>query len=310
MFGSFRTSWTLALAAMFCASPPARAASPENPLRLAAGEELFLTEADLVGDSRSQVELQIEPVVDEVLEQPLPPVVGGDLVEPAPNPYSATTPYGHAMPDGGYVPAPHHPWLGSFRNRPPQPQLTRESWLNRPWSASVLFGGMFLDDPASSAEGDAGFMYGLRLGWDFAPRWGVETRVAGARPGISDPTGAWDLPAAKIWMWDVNWLWYWTGDTRWRPYTSLGLGLFDADYDLPGYQHQHNTTFGLPFGVGIKYRHSTRTVMRLDLTDNVSFASGRQEGLHNLSLTAGFEARFGGGTRRNYWPWNPGRDWR
>jgi hypothetical protein len=261
----------------------------------------------------------VEPVD---AEEPLPPVVGGELADAAPNPYDATTPpadpaANYAWPEQsgmhyGPSPYPAAPMsLGHYlKSRPRQPPLQRESWLNRPYNASFLLGGLFLDNPiAGQADGEPGFMYGARLGWDFGPSFGVETRIAGANPGIRDPQGVMELPPAKVFLWDMNWLWYWTGDTRWRPYFSAGMGLFDIQYDSTT-QGYHETTFAMPFGIGLKYRHSTRVAMRFDLIDNYTFASGQQEAMHNLSITAGLEARFGGGSRRNYWPWNPGHDWR
>lgn len=197
-----------------------------------------------------------------------------------------------------------------LRNRPRQLPLERESWLNRPYSAGFFFGGLSLDDPLDGLlSGDAGLVYGGRFGWDFGPRWGVETRLGGASAGLQAVGIAVDIPQADAFFWDLNWLWYPTGDTRWRPYFLLGTGLFDLDYRDPANRRFHNTTLELPFGAGFKYRYSTRIAMRFEVLDNFSFGSGIQSPMNNLSVTAGFEYRFGGGTRRSYWPWNPSRSW-
>lgn len=197
-----------------------------------------------------------------------------------------------------------------IENRPRQVPLERESWLNRPYGASFFLGGYFLDDPLPGVlEGDGGFAYGGRVSWDASARFGVETRFGGASPGTKAVVAPLDMPEAGIFFWDVNWLWYPTGDTRWRPYFTAGTGLLNLDYRDPANRRYHNNTLEVPFGIGMKYRHSTRLAMRFEFLDNYSFASGLQSDLHNLSFTAGLETRFGGGFRRNYYPWNPGRDW-
>lgn len=260
------------------------------------------------------------PTLEPTAEAP-PPAVGGELIELPPNPYEAAAPRDDELPrfdadEYAYesqAPAyrPHHQPLATYlHNRPRQLPLARESWLNRPYAWSFLVGGLFLDNPLPGVlDGDPGIMFGTRLSWDFAPHWGVEGRFAFSYPGITNVAGAAEFPAAHAFFWDMNWLWYWTGDTRWRPYFTAGLGALDLRYESP-ISSQHHTAFAVPFGVGMKYRYSTRLAMRFDVIDNFSFNVGPQTSMHNLSITAGFEARFGGGYRRSYWPWNPGRDWR
>lgn len=241
----------------------------------------------------------------------------------APNPYETTLPGGSAdgasPPPVGLAPdesmsfeqqRPPRALAEYLRNRPRQPQLQRESWLNRPYSLGFFLGGMFLSDPVDRVKGQAGIMYGARFGWDFDSHWGMEFRLVGANPAVADKRGLVQLSDAQIFSYDLQWLFYPTGDTRWRPYFGIGVGLFDMDFRTPTGARYHDTTFLLPWGAGLKYRHSPRVAMRLDLTDNVSFASGSQNTLNNFSITAGLEAHFGGGSRRNYWPWNPGRNWR
>ena len=48
----------------------------------------------------------------------------------------------------------------------------------------------------------------------------------------------------------------------------------------------------------------------VEFADDFAMGTGRLEDMHNLSFTAGLETRFGGGNRKNYWPWKPDRDWR
>jgi hypothetical protein len=239
-----------------------------------------------------------------------------DVLEPpaypdaAVDPDAAVAPYG---PDG--YPGPYRPGLsGRVRsyidNRPRQQPLQTESWLNRPFSASFFLGGVFLDDPLPEIEGDAGVFYGGRLGWDFAPHFGMEGRMGGGSAGISSSIFNADLPQANLFYFDVNWLWYPTGDTRWRPYFMAGTGLFNIDFTDIFNHRYHESLFEIPLGVGLKYRYSTRTVMRFEFTDNYGLGSGLLQDQHNLSFTAGLETRFGGGNRKSYFPWKPDRNWR
>jgi hypothetical protein len=195
-------------------------------------------------------------------------------------------------------------------NRPQQQPLRTESWLNRPFSASFFLGGVFLGDPIRGLEGDAGIFYGGRFGWDFAPRFGMEGRIGGGSPGVSSTIFNYDLPQTNLFFTDVNWLWYPTGDTRWRPYFSAGTGLFNIDLVDASNHRFHESLFEIPFGVGFKYRYSTRTVMRFEVMDNFAFGTGLLDDMHNISITAGLETRFGGGNRKSYYPWKPDRDWR
>jgi len=310
------TTLACVLAPILQAAEPAR-----STVRLVAAQEPIESSIE-----DEPLPTPISPrIPSPVVRPPTPsPNLGAELAAPAPNLYDPPTdaPFAPA-PDGPlpYEHAPMHPesWeqppgprkalRDYLHHRPRQAPLERESWLNRPFSAGFFLGGLFLDAPVNDLHGDPGFMFGGRLGWDPAVNWGLETRMALAYPGTTDPTGQTDPRAAHVFIWDVNWLWYFTGDTRWRPYFNVGLGMFDIDYVSPT-GPQHNNSFSIPFGVGFKYRHSSRLIMRVDLTDHYTFATGAQNTMHNLSLTAGLEARFGGGSRRNYWPWNPGSDWR
>lgn len=254
---------------------------------------------------------------------PVPEQLGDELLQAAPNPYQATAPaesYAPQAPADYYAPHPHgHPQhrrlpgrvVEHFQNRPRQPQLQQESWLNRPFSLSASIGGFFVADPIPTLQGNPGTLFSLRTGWDFGPHWGAETRFGWADAGVTDIANpAVQLPKVDVWFWDLSWLYYFTGDTRWRPYVTVGMGILDLNYYDAAQNRYHDGALSLPFGVGFKYRYSTRISMRFDLVDYYSFDTGAQDSMNNLMLSAGFEGRFGGGSRKNYWPWNPGRDWR
>lgn len=302
-----------------------RPASAEEPLaeRSAAADDLTFDPFD----PKFVASRGVQPTEFEAPPPQVPSLEVDTLPPPtaalAPNPYETTSPGGStsgaAPPSVGLAPdesmsfeqqRPPRALAEYLRNRPRQPQLQRESWLNRPYSLGFFLGGMFLSDPVAGVNGQAGILYGGRFGWDFDPRCGLELRFVGANPAVADARGLVQLSDAQIFSYDLQWLFYPTGDTRWRPYFGVGVGLFDMDFRTPTGGRYHNTTFLLPWGVGLKYRYSPRIAMRLDLTDNVSFASGSQNAMNNFSISAGLEAHFGGGSRRNYWPWNPGRDWR
>jgi hypothetical protein len=313
----------MVFAAACCAAIVAHGERWNNSLRVVSHDELVGPELnEPVVAERTPVTLVVERVDEAATDPPAVPNLGGELALPAPNPYDATAPAQESAPypwpeQPGTPPYGHSPYaaprtkLGAYlQSRPRQPQLQRDSWLNRPYSIGFFMGGMFLDSPMSgTTEGQPGFMYGGRFGWDFSPSFGLETRIVGANPGLHAPASNTDLPNAQVFIWDMNWLWYWTGDTTWRPYFTIGMGLFEMKY-LTATETQQNTAFEMPFGFGLKYRHSTRLAMRFDLLDNFTFAAGRQDSMNNISLTAGLEYHFGGGSRRNYWPWNPGHNWR
>lgn len=205
-------------------------------------------------------------------------------------------------------------WFGrpAGRYRPRGNPLVHESWLNRPFSVGILSGALFLDKPLPGrVNGTAGYMPGLRFGWDTTYYWGTEARFAYTTTGLQTPTNAAALGNARILLVDSSVLYYPWGDTQWRPYASVGMGLFDILFTNDVGTQVHQTAFNLPFGVGLKVRHNQRWVFRLDVTDNLSFAAGDQLAtMNNISLTGGLELRLGTGPKRSYWPWNPTRSFR
>jgi hypothetical protein len=246
----------------------------------------------------------------DALRPPSPPRIPAGPID---GQDAADAPYGYD-PSHDYAPRLPGRIRSHFENRPRQQPLQSESWLNRPFSASFFLGGVFLDDPLddplAGIAGDAGFYYGGRFGWDFAPRFGMEGRIGAGSAGTSSTVFRVDLPQANLFYTDINWLWYPTGDTRWRPYVMAGTGLFNLDFiDIFNHRY-HETMFEIPLGIGLKYRYSTRTVMRFEFVDNFALGTGLLEDMHNFSFSAGLETRFGGGNRKNYWPWKPDRDWR
>lgn len=183
--------------------------------------------------------------------------------------------------------------------------LVTESWLYRPlsagWSMGFVKGDLVTSDWQAGEQ--QGFFGAVRLGWDHDHHWGSEMRFA------------FDSMNAKSFQWDLDLLYYPWGDSRWRPYYMLGLGAaklrfrrgFSPAYDGGLSAHYDETVFVLPLAVGMKYRCNDWMALRLEVADLIVFGEG--SGLNtmvNLSITGGFEIRFGG-RRTSYWPWDPGR---
>lgn len=195
------------------------------------------------------------------------------------------------------------------RYRPIGNPLLHESWLNRPFYFGLVTGGVFNTSPIQNhVDGTPGYWYGFRLGWDVEYFWGVETRIGYSVSGVLLPGVVGTLSNMRSLYWDTDFLWYPWGDTQWRPFFLLGLGLVDYKFVADtGYQ-VHQTAFEAPFGVGLKYRHNNHWIFRLDVTDNFTFASGGGlSAMNNISILGSLEAHFAIGPKRSYWPWNPAR---
>jgi hypothetical protein len=259
---------------------------------------------------------------------PEPPSGGGPLFGP-----------------GSYIPEPPHRRLGRFLGQgfidlfhhPPvfdhdlmQP-LLRESWLYRPCSIS-WFGGMMsgtelVKDWAAERQG---YFFGYRFGWDLDDFWGVETRLGWGSVAIVDSEqaklaqqaadDAAGIPPDSPWrdrfnhqrdtesfVWDVDLLYYPRGDVPFRPYVLIGLGVSDVYFLDRLSVGQRQNRLGLPLAIGWKWRCQECLAWRIELADNMGIGFGEgTDLLHQFSITAAIEVRLGG-TRKAYWPWNPGR---
>ena len=211
--------------------------------------------------------------------------------------------------------------------------LIQESWNYRPFSlggfVGFIQGGTLIDDWASQG---AGVLGGVRLGWDFNYYWGCEARLAVGDPEVYDSWRAKQAQQAAddaagldpndpyrrrfegrrnndLVLWDVRFLHYPWGDTRTRPYFALGMGAASFQFVDRLSTRWEDTVFALPLAVGIKYLENDCLAFRLEFADDVIFGGGKTvETVHQFSVTLGAEVRFGG-TRRAYWPWNPGRNY-
>jgi hypothetical protein len=201
--------------------------------------------------------------------------------------------------------------------------LQQESWLYRPFSAGwfmgMVQGGPLVDDWLGQQRG---FVGGYRFGWDQDYYWGGEMRFAFASIRVydspraiaaqheSDPGHQWMFEHRRdsaLFQWDLCVLHYPWGDAQWRPYLLAGVGTARIRFTDRLLRRCDETVFAMPLAVGLKYRCNEWLALRFECADNIAFGGGSGfETVHNVSVTGGAEVRFGG-TRKAYWPWNPGR---
>ena len=181
--------------------------------------------------------------------------------------------------------------------------LLGTSWRNRPWYVGAFAGGIIGDELQSGlVDQGGGFFAGGRFGGDFDHFWGGEVRFAMSDLNVNYP-GAIASGQSRDTFFDGNLLYYPLGDTRWRPYFSLGFGVAGFKYTDAAGTQIHASGIELPFGGGLKYLLSRHWAMRFEIMDNFTFDSGSHaDAMHNITFTGGVEFHFGGHTV-NYGPW-------
>ena len=208
-------------------------------------------------------------------------MVPSHVVDQVPRPY-----IGHGQ---NYIKSPH---IGMG-----QP-LSGTSWTNRPYSIDVYTGAFLASALNENVEQGNGLMSGFRVGWDFEHYWGTEFRMGFGDTRVDGSSDKVDVRLA-----DIGVVYYPWGDARWRPYTSLGLGIGsfafqDGSHSVDDYALQ------VPISVGVKYAFKPWWNLRLDFTNYMSMPSSHLDFMNNVLLTGAFEYRFGG-RRRSYFPYNP-----
>ena len=176
------------------------------------------------------------------------------------------------------------------------------SWINRPLHVDLFSGGLFAGELVTGgAKATNGILTGTRLGWDINHYVGGELRLALGDTGIEGNNQRVDIR-----FYDVSVLYYPWGDSRFRPFTTFGLGIsqftFIDDRQVPA----EDTLFQMPFGLGFKYLIRPNLAMRMEFLDNLAFGSSFMRTQNNLSLTGGLELRIGG-KRRSYFPFTAAR---
>lgn len=184
------------------------------------------------------------------------------------------------------------------------------SWTNRPVSFGGFIGGMFSTELIGGrVEQEPSFFTGGRLGWDASETWGLETRLGLAEMNLRGENDAVFLDKNELTIWDADLMYYPWGESRLRPFLTLGLGFLQHDFVDDTGVRVKDTLFAIPFGLGFKYRVDQRLALRFDVQDNFAFAGGHDiDSTNNIAVTAGVEIRFGG-RKKNYWPWDPSRTW-
>ena len=182
--------------------------------------------------------------------------------------------------------------------------LQGTSWLNRPYYVGA-FAGTWLGESLISGEVDqgTGFFSGYWLGTDLNHYWGSELRLslfyvntsfaADGSPGIR----------SRNLVGDMNLLYHPWGDSRWRPYGSIGLGVAGfhfADHNSVAVDH---TGLQLPIGFGVKYLCRNWLAVRLDVKDNIVFGGNGVETTSNWSFLGGVEVHWGAKSSTRYYPW-------
>jgi hypothetical protein len=181
--------------------------------------------------------------------------------------------------------------------------LTNTSWRNRPLYVSLFAGGLIGDELQEGIVSQGGgFMAGGRFGGDFDHYWGLETRLAFSDVQTNFAAGG-GYGQSRDSFFDASLLYYPWGDSRWRPYATVGLGVANYRYALANGTKISASGMEIPWGGGLKYLLRPNLALRFDLIDNLSFEGGsRSDRMHNISFTGGIELRFGG-RRTSYGSW-------
>lgn len=266
--------------------PPSAAPVLGGPLSIAPPEPL-------------SIDGQVPGVVGPALASPLGP---GDVPLGVPQLGADTT-----IADSTILDASDIGSLPSMR-RP----MMRESWLYRPFNVSLFEGALFAAPPITPQfNTTVSYFTGLRIGWDFSKYFGGEERFGFSKVFLLDgATHSIQVGYQRLFYFDANLLIYPWGDTKVRPYLSLGSGYADVFIVSNTGLRLHPGAFNMPMGVGVKYRHSSRIAFRADFRDNLTFSGGGgMRTLNNIEFVGGVEFHFGGGNRKTYWPWNPSHHW-
>ena len=177
--------------------------------------------------------------------------------------------------------------------------LQGTSWLNRPFHADWLVGTRYNSAAIASGvrQGDSLFG-GYRFGQDFDHYWGRELEYSFTRPLVETGAGV-GLGVNRDWALNGSLLYYPWGDSSWRPYARLGLGVEYMQFNDENGVGYDELLLSMPIGGGMKYYVDRWLALRLDVTDHIAFGGGGVNTSHQIAFTFGIEAHFGG-TRRKY----------
>lgn len=188
--------------------------------------------------------------------------------------------------------------------------LRGTSWLNRPYEVTFEFGALVMvGEPASGVDPANDLFAAIQAGWDWDHYWGGQIRVGWSTPQLDDGSAATNAQRDNLFIGDVSVVYYPWGDSRIRPYTRLGVGLTDIEYTSPSRGRQQENLFTIPLAIGVKYQFRRWAAWRAEFANNVAIAPNGAETFDNMTLTFGYESRFGG-RPTGYWAWHPrGHAW-
>jgi len=202
------------------------------------------------------------------------------------------------------VPVPVALW--DRKQRRIERRRRKDSWLRAPLGIEKFTGIINTDEPIHhQIHNGLGDLFGIRAAWDFAPRLGLEQRLGYVRSTLNDTLHPFLPSHENFWFCDTNLMIYPRGDTRFRPFAMVGLGLVNVGFIDDRSVSWNQTLLTFPFGVGLKYRIDDRNALRIDVSDTVvygSAAGGDGAGtMHNVAVLFAYQRRFGW-PHKNYFP--------
>ncbi len=185
--------------------------------------------------------------------------------------------------------------------------LEKTSWRNRPYHVDWFSGPLLGDDFISNRVSQDNELFGgLPIGWDFDYYWGLEARFGWSKPNVQFSTPLPDSQNGSYFVSDIDFVYYPWGDSKVRPYMLLGAGIAQIRFADDASINHDATLFTTPFGGGVQFRQTPWLIWRFEALDNLSYAADGVDTMHNISLTAGMELRFGS-RPGSYWPWRSSR---
>lgn len=173
--------------------------------------------------------------------------------------------------------------------------LRGTSWRNRPYEVAFDFGTLLMTKrPSAHVRKNNDLFNAVQIGWDWDHYWGTQLRVGWSSPDLLNTTQVGVGNDDNIFISDATLLYYPWGDSKFRPYYRLGLGLTDLEYTNDSGTRTHDVLLTYPFGVGLKYQMRRWVVFRVEIMDNFAIGQNGTSSLHNITLTGGLEWRFGG----------------
>ena len=181
--------------------------------------------------------------------------------------------------------------------------LRGTSWLNRPYDISIDYGVLLMPGRvASDVRSSNDFFGAVKVGWDWDHYWGTQFRVGWSTPDLINTSLSGTQQSDNLFITDMSLLYYPWGDSRFRPYWRAGLGLTDIEYSNRFNLRQQEFLFTIPFGVGLKYQFRRWFVWRAEFMNNLALGQNETSSINNLTITSGFEWRFGG-RPSGQWDW-------